>query len=82
MRDFIISTDSTADLPTKYLEENNICLLYTSWCFVLLQYFHDMKVIYSSYSVSIVLMFVLFYTSYKRNIYKKYFNKKEVIDVN
>ena len=24
MRDFIISTDSTADLPTKYLEENNI----------------------------------------------------------
>lgn len=52
------------------------------WCFVLLQYFHDMKVIYSSYSVSIVLMFVLYYTSYKRNIYKKYFNKKEVIDVN
>lgn len=58
------------------------CIFRVIWCFVLLQYFHDMKVIYSSYSVSIVLMFVLFYTSYKRNIYKKYFNKKEVIDVN
>lgn len=58
------------------------CIFRVIWCFVLLQYFHNMKVIYSSYSVSIVLMFVLFYTSYKRNIYKKYFNKKEVIDVN
>lgn len=58
------------------------CIFRVIWCFVLLQYFHDMKVIYSSYSVSIVLMFVLYYTSYKRNIYKKYFNKKEVIDVN
>lgn len=58
------------------------CIFRVIWCFVLLQYFHDMKVIYSSFSVSIVLMFVLFYTSYKRNIYKKYFNKKEVIDVN
>ena len=58
------------------------CIFRVIWCFVLLQYFHDMKVIYSSYSVSIVLMFVLFYTSYKRNIYKKYFNRKEVIDVN
>lgn len=58
------------------------CIFRVIWCFVLLQYFHDMKVIYSSYSVSIVLMFVLFYTSYKRNIYKKHFNKKEVIDVN
>ena len=58
------------------------CIFRVIWCFVLLQYFHDMKVIYSSYSVGIVLMFVLFYTSYKRNIYKKYFNKKEVIDVN
>ena len=55
------------------------CIFRVIWCFVLLQYFHDMKVIYSSYSVSIVLMFVLYYTSYKRNIYKKYFNKKEVI---
>lgn len=44
------------------------CIFRVIWCFVLLQYFHDMKVIYSSYSVSIVLMFVLFYTSYKRNI--------------
>ena len=52
------------------------CIFRVIWCFVLLQYFHDMKVIYSSYSVSIVLMFVLFYTSYKRNIYKKYFNKR------
>lgn len=51
------------------------CIFRVIWCFVLLQYFHDMKVIYSSYSVSIVLMFVLFYTSYKRNIYKKYFNR-------
>ena len=58
------------------------CIFRVIWCFVLLQYFHDMKVIYSSYSVSIVLMFVLYYTSYKRNIYNKYFNKKEVIDVN
>lgn len=58
------------------------CIFRVIWCFVLLQYFHNMKVIYSSYSVSIVLMFVLYYTSYKRNIYKKYFNKKEVIDVN
>ena len=58
------------------------CIFRVIWCFVLLQYFYDMKVIYSSYSVSIVLMFVLYYTSYKRNIYKKYFNKKEVIDVN
>ena len=41
------------------------CIFRVIWCFVLLQYFHDMKVIYSSYSVSIVLMFVLFYTSYK-----------------
>ncbi|WP_337814621.1 MATE family efflux transporter [Intestinibacter sp.] len=58
------------------------CIFRVIWCFVLLQYFHDMKVIYSSYSVSIVLMFVLYYTSYKTNIYKKFFNKKEVIDVN
>ena len=26
MRDFIISTDSTADLPNSYLSENNICV--------------------------------------------------------
>lgn len=58
------------------------CIFRVVWCSVLLQYFHDMKVIYSSYSVSIVLMFILFYTSYKRHICKKYFNKSEAIDIN
>ena len=47
---------------------------------VLLRYFHDMKVIYSSYSVSIIIMFALLYFSYKKHICAKYF-KQEVPNI-
>ena len=57
------------------------CIFRVIWCSVLLRYFHDMKVIYSSYSVSILIMFGLLYTSYKKNICKKYF-KTDIVDEN
>ncbi|MBU5336100.1 MATE family efflux transporter [Intestinibacter bartlettii] len=57
------------------------CIFRVIWCYVLLRYFHDMKVIYSSYSVSILIMFGLLYTSYKKNICKKYF-KADIVNEN
>ena len=56
------------------------CIFRVVWCSVLLKYFHDMKVIYSSYSVSIIIMFALLYFSYKKHICKKYF-KQEVSNI-
>ena len=56
------------------------CIFRVVWCSVLLKYFHDMKVIYSSYSVSILIMFALLYFSYKKHICKKYF-KQEVSNI-
>ena len=56
------------------------CIFRVVWCSVLLKYFHDMKVIYSSYSVSIIIMFALLYLSYKKHICKKYF-KQEVSNI-
>ena len=49
------------------------CIFRIIWCSVLLYYFYDMKVIYTSYSVSIVLMLFLLYRSYKKHIYNRYF---------
>ena len=49
------------------------CIFRIIWCSVLLNYFYDMKVIYTSYSVSIVLMLFLLYRSYKKHIYNRYF---------
>lgn len=57
------------------------CIFRVVWCSVLLKYFHDMKVIYSSYSVSIIIMFVLLYFSYKKYIFRKYFKLENTLEV-
>ncbi|WP_455543826.1 MATE family efflux transporter, partial [Intestinibacter sp.] len=52
------------------------CIFRVVWCSVLLKYFYDMKIIYASYSISILLMSCLLYISYKKHIYKKYLDVK------